>query len=170
MAGLGCGTGIASQPGGDPSFNPGVNMKVQIIRNDTLQPLDLGGEVVDFNSTAQFHDLKSNPISNGGEPDFASPPDGHHGTVTIDRYNGAMDAFQAEQEALFHATGDFIKCTIKGRIRNPSTKKYETWTFKRADVRLEDSGNWASGALVQQKVTFRASRKDVSLTNVSNVF
>lgn len=152
------GIGVASQATGSGKFNTGVDLGVSII-DGSGSFVDLGGEVTSFKATPNFKDIEVDPISNNGEPDYADVPSGWRGTFMVTRYNGALDNRQADQEELYHTTGDFPQYTITQRVRNKVDGSVNVYQFQRCTLRVEDPGDYKKDGDVPVTATFKASRR-----------
>ena len=155
MAGFGI--GIAAQSTGNGAFNTGIDLSVSIIDSNGNY-IDLGGEVLDFQHTYNRHEIKSEPISNGGEPDFRDIPGGGMLTITVQRYVGSLESEQAFIENLFHTQGGFKRYTVMRRVRNNNNGLIDIIQFQRCTFWLSDPGAFKVNDGVPIKLEMKFAR------------
>lgn len=90
---------------------------------------------------------------------FGTEYDGWEGTITIDRSTPAADNFFALRESLYHAGAQMENLTLTQTIQEADGSVTQ-WRYIGADVDFADAGTYKNGALIVQKVGWRASQRE----------
>ena len=85
-------------------------------------------------------------------------PDGWTGTLSIDRLNGALDAFWAQIEADFYAGVNIQPGTITETIQEPDGS-ISQYRYTGVMFDFKDAGTKVGNQLVKQSLSFMAARR-----------
>jgi len=120
--------------------------------------------LVNFQSSQETVQLKSKPLN--GPPIFQEVPDGWKGSFEIDRADSTLDDFFAQAEDDYYAGADATVITIQHTIASPMVGAQgpaAQYLYTGVVLKLEDAGSYSADAVVKQKVSFMASRRQKTL-------
>jgi hypothetical protein len=141
--------------GAPNSFNVGRDGYQLTIIDSLLGPITFDG-ITSFSTKPAMVKLKS--VSIDGRIRHRVIPDGHTGTIELDRQDSSFDTYFAAQEAAYFAglapSDIFITHTIQELDGTTSQFQY-------MDVTLipDDAGNWKGQDKITEKLTWEAGSK-----------
>ena len=110
----------------------------------------------DLNSKPQFHSLKSVGIDSVVRHDEL--PAGWEGGFTYERGSSLIDDFFAAKEAAYYA-GQVMGTGIITESIQESSGNVTQYQYTKVVFSYAESGSWAGDKYVEQKISFKASRR-----------
>jgi hypothetical protein len=137
------------------SFNTGRDGYQLTIISATLGKITFNG-ITSFETKPTVVKLKS--VALDGRIRHRTIPDGHTGTIELDRQDASFDTYFAGVEANFFAglPPDAIFITHTIQELDGSTSQ---WQYTDIALTPEDAGTWKGQDKVTEKMTFEAGRK-----------
>jgi hypothetical protein len=89
---------------------------------------------------------------------YGTEYDGWELSITIDRASAAADRFFAQREAAYHGGQNMLELTVTETIQEKDGTITQ-FRYEGVDVSFDDAGTFKNGALVQQRISGRASRR-----------
>jgi hypothetical protein len=139
-------------------FGTGIQRQITIIDNNTSLPVDLGGDLISFESSPKVTKIEVKPIDNGGYNKFKRAYDGWTGKLVVDHVTGSLDAFQAAQEANYHAGGAQNYYTIDEVTRNDDGS-IDTYQYQFCCIDLSTAGDWKKDSATELTLEFDAQSR-----------
>ena len=148
------GLGISFQSG----FSIGTDVSISIVQDQTGQVVILEGRLTSIEESADDVLIKTQPLDNGGIPDFRVLPDGWSGMLEWDRQNDVFSAYMASLELGIYNGGTQVTHTIT------STKKNVNGTTSRSQLlralfHQYKPGTWTKTAAVKGRVNIVAQQR-----------
>lgn len=118
--------------------------------------------VVRFNTVTGF-DSKQQTASSvvkglDGENRPLEIPEGWDGSITIERADSQLDDFIAQLESNYYAGLGISPSQITETVTNPDGS-LSVYRFTKVMFKLDDAGSWAGDKAVQQKLSWKASKR-----------
>lgn len=140
---------------GSPSYvganaNYGTDQSLRITRNDTGQSIFLGGRLTSVKFMRKTSIDSDDGISDNGRVYHTRIPGGLEGDLTLDRYNGDLDAFMKFLDVNFYAGQPQVECTITQTINNKFDSTQTINTFTHVVIDQPDLGSWTRTKRVAQ--------------------
>lgn len=137
------------------AMNAGIDLiSCTIIDNATNLSVAFGGRRSDFNVSSKDELITGTGADNYGKVDHRFIPGGYTGTITIERYNGALIAVKKFIDSTFYGGGGQKFYTITKTVVNSdnSTDK-DVFTYCVLSI---NEGQWRRVGAVMQTITFHA--------------
>lgn len=139
-------------------FSIGTDVSISIIQNQSGQVIVLEGRLTTENFQSDDTLIKTQPIDNGGLPDFQVYPDGWSGMLGWDRQNDAFSAYIASLEAGRYNGGPQITHTITETKKNVDGTTSITQLL-RSLFHSYKPGTWTKTAVVAGSVAVVAQQR-----------
>ncbi|AJG19071.1 hypothetical protein [Cupriavidus basilensis] len=140
---------------GNNTFNVGRDGYQITIIDSNAGPVSFSG-ITSFEAKPAFVKLKS--VNVNGRIIHRNVPDGHSGTLELDRQDSSFDDYFANVEANYFAGlppgAVFITHTI-----NELDGSVSQWQYSDVALAPEDAGTWKGQDKVTERMTFDAGRK-----------
>lgn len=138
------------------NFNSGRDSSIVI-----LHPLVPGGRL-DLSIVTSF-DVKPNPkmlkvMGLDGVERAGYLPGAYTGTITVDRANNAIDAFDALISTVYYAGGDVPKGTIYEYITEVGGST-STYQLENVTLHVSDLGSKSGDQVIKQTIAFEAEKR-----------
>lgn len=136
-------------------FNVGRDIALDII--DSKGPVRFG-LITGFDSKPLSKEEEVTGID--GVTRYLNSPKGYQGAFDIERQGSELDKYFAQMEADFYAGKNTLPCMIQETIQNPNGG-YTTFRYVGVVLKFDDAGSWKGTSSVKQKVSFKASRREL---------
>lgn len=136
-------------------MNIGRDYSIGLYDATTGQLVDLG-DVQDFTSTKQVHQIASRPYN--GDPRFGHIPDGYKGSFSITRTGSTLESLQLQLDAAFKAGTVMKPGYISETVQNPDGT-VSRFQYTGVDFVMERIADVSREKVVTQTVGWMASGK-----------
>ena len=139
-------------------FSIGTDLSISIIQDQSGQIIVLEGRLTSQEESADDILIKTQPIDNGGLPDFQVLPDGWTGTLEWDRQNDVFSAYMAALELGRYQGGLQVTHSITSTKRNVDGSVSRSQLL-RALFHQYKPGTWTKTAAVKGRVNIIAQQR-----------
>lgn len=140
------------------TFNIGTDKSIVVIDNNTGQPIDLGGRVIDFKSDPKTTLITSMPIDNQGYDQHRLAYGGWTGSIMVDRNDSSADAIEAANEVGYHQGSTQQYYTITETITN-ADQSQSVFQYNGVIMWLQSSGSWRKDQKVELTWQFESIQR-----------
>lgn len=141
------------------TFNYGTDTIIQIVDQTTGAPIDVGGNVTEWDPSPIDTVTESKPMMNGGKVIRRVSYDGWKATLKFDRAVGNMDRLQSALENEYYAGGGQRYFSVTERTRNSEDGSIDTNIHKNCVMQLTAGGNRKKAEKIEYTLTFTASER-----------
>lgn len=139
-------------------FSIGTDLSISIVQDQSGQIIVLEGRITSQEESADDILIKTQPLDNGGLPDFQVLPDGWSGMIEWDRQSDVFSAYMASLELGRYNGGPQITHTITSTKRNVNGSVSRT-SLLRALFHQYKPGTWTKTAAVKGRVNVVAQQR-----------
>ena len=138
-------------------FNTGIDRNIVIVDENTGQTI-YAGKYTELTSKNEVTKIKVKPLNNGARTLTKNDYEGWTGTITIAREDGSWDAFQAIQEAQYHAGQSQHYFSVYETTSNQNGTVDE-FHYVHATLNLTEGGTWRKESDVPLRIEFDAEER-----------